>query len=55
MYYVKINESYSGLLFKFLNFDDAMNFVGMIAENGTYTDTEGNATRAKATVWFEEA
>ena len=54
MYYVKLNQTYSGTVFKFVNFDEAANFMGVAIEYGTYTDSDGNTEPVKATMWFEE-
>ena len=54
MYFVKLNQMFSGAVFKFRNFDEAANFMGVATEYGTYTDFEGNREPIKATLWFEE-
>jgi len=54
MYYVKLNQTYSGTVFRFVNFDEAANFMGVAIEYGTYTDSDGNTEPVKATMWFEE-
>ena len=54
MYYVKLNQTYSGTVFRFVNFDEAAHFMGVAIEYGTYTDSDGNTEPVKATMWFEE-
>ena len=54
MYTVTINNTYSGLKFRFYNFDDAMNFVGMVVERGEYTSVNGETESVRAIVEFEE-
>lgn len=54
MYFVKLNQTYSGTVFKFRNFDEAVNFIGVAVEYGTYTNTDGTVEPIKATMWFEE-
>ncbi len=49
MYIVTINNTYTGLKFKFRNFDDAMSFAGMVVENGEYDGTVG-AEKVRATL-----
>lgn len=49
MYIVTITNTYTGLKFKFRNFDDAMVFVGMAVENGEYDGSVGSE-KVKATL-----
>ena len=49
MYIVTINNTYTGLKFKFHDFDDAMAFAEMVVENGEYDGTVGTE-KVKATL-----
>ncbi len=49
-YRVKINNTYTGLSFDFLNWDDATNFMGMAIDFGKYTDVNGAEEGVKVTV-----
>ena len=49
-YRVKINNTYTGLSFDFLNWDDATNFMGMAIDYGRYTDVNGEEEGVKVTV-----
>ena len=54
MYTVTINNTYSGLKFKFYNFDDMMAFVGQVIEQGTYTSCNGEKEPVRAIIEYEE-
>lgn len=49
-YRVKINNTFTGLSFDFLNWDDATNFMGMAIDYGKYTDVNGEEEGVKVTV-----
>lgn len=49
MYFVDIEGTFTGVQFKFKNYDDAINFIGMVVEYGTR-----DGKPIKATMWFEE-
>lgn len=54
MYTVTINNTYSGLKFKFYDLEEAMVFIGLVIEKGEYTNHDGETERPKATIDFEE-
>lgn len=49
-YRVKINNTYTGLSFDFLNWDDATNFMGMAIDYGRYTNADETEEGVKVTV-----
>lgn len=49
-YRVKINNTFTGLSFDFLNWDDATNFMGMAIDYGKYTNADETEEGVKVTV-----
>lgn len=49
-YRVTINNTYRGLSFDFVNWDDATSFMGMAVDYGKYTDSNGIDEAIKVTV-----
>lgn len=49
-YRVKIDNTFSGLSFDFLNWDDAMNFMGMVVHYGKYANADGTEEGVRVTV-----
>ena len=49
-YRVTINNTYRGLSFDFVNWDDATSFMGMAVDYGKYTNTNGEEEAVKITV-----
>lgn len=49
-YRVTINNTYKGLSFDFVNWDDATSFMGMAVDYGKYTDGNGIDEAIKVTV-----
>ena len=54
MYTVTMKNTYSGLEFKFWDFEEAMSFVGLAIEKGTYTSTTGEVEPLKVIIEFKE-
>lgn len=49
-YRVTINNTYKGLSFDFVNWDDATSFMGMAVDYGKYTSTDGEEEGVKVTI-----
>ena len=49
-YRVTINNTYRGLSFDFVNWDDATSFAGMVVDYGKYTNTDGEDESVKVTI-----
>lgn len=55
MYYtIKIKNTFNGLEFVFVNFDDAVNFMGLVVENGRYTNSDGTIEPVSVTMTMVE-
>lgn len=54
MYTVTMKNTYSGLEFKFYDFEEAMTFVSLAIEKGTYTNTNGDVEPLKVILEFKE-
>ena len=54
MYTVTMNNTFSGLEFKFYDFDEMMTFVSLAVEKGTYTSSNGDTEPLKVIITFEE-
>lgn len=53
MYIVTINNTFAGLEFRFTDFDEMVNFIGMATEKGVYTSAAGTE-KVEVTIRFEE-
>lgn len=49
-YRVTMTNTYRGLAFDFVNWDDATNFAGMAVDYGSYEDTNGEVEGVKVTI-----
>lgn len=49
-YRVTMNNTYRGLSFDFVNWDDATNFAGMVVDHGVYTNTDGEKESVEVTI-----
>ena len=49
-YRVTMNNTFRGLSFDFINWDDATNFAGMVVDFGKYTNTDGEDENVKVTI-----
>ncbi len=49
-YRVKIDNTFNGLSFDFLNWDDATNFMGMVVDYGKYANADGTEEGVRVTV-----
>ena len=49
-YRLTLNNTYIGLSFDFMNWDDATNFMGMAIDYGKYTNTDGEEEGVKITI-----
>ena len=49
-YRVTLNNTYSGLAFDFVNWDDATNFAGMVVDYGSYENSSGEVESVKVTI-----
>ena len=49
-YRVTMNNTYSGLSFDFVNWDDATAFMGAVVDFGKYTNTNGEEESVKVSI-----
>jgi len=54
MYIVTLQNTYSGLRFKFYDFGEAMGFVGQAVEAGEYESVNGEIEKIKVIIEFRE-
>lgn len=49
-YRLKMNNTFDGLTFDFVNWDDATNFAGLVIDFGKYTNRDGEEEGVKVTI-----
>ena len=50
IYRVKLDQTYTGLRFDFVDYGDAMGFIGSALENGRYNSSKGECEHISATI-----
>lgn len=53
LYRVKIDNTFSGVVFEFNNYEDAMNFIGMVIDAG-YRETDEGVYKLSASIIKDE-